>query len=222
MEGSTTDIRTQLFAEITLFKVFARVKCILQHYSEFPPKQLIILFFLEGDFPKNNQRWSTGWQNVGTKKQPEIWNMFVPSNPKTSPFDCCHQIQLRLEWYDFFDQPTNFYSQLLSSGPWEKLNHFKRFNYVDSDNTLHNTKITTLNAALPDCQKILPCGLQGEVPTFVWRGNSFEKILFFHLLWSQQGLEFWGSQDHPIFYQFIWKTDSNLAIFSTFCKVFTI
>ena len=53
----------------------------------------------------------------------------------------------------------------------KKLRKSERFNFVDTDNTLHNTNFTALNSALSTYQTILPCTLHSEVWSCVWMGN---------------------------------------------------
>ena len=63
----------------------------------------------------------------------------------------------------------------------KRINLFKRPNYVDTDNTFHNTNFTTLNAALSSYQALLPCATHSEVWSCVWMGNS-GKSTFLRLL----------------------------------------
>ena len=76
----------------------------------------------------------------------------------------------------------------------KQLNHFKRFIFVDSDNTFHLTNFTTLKAALSSYQSILLYALHSEVWSFVWMGNS-SKSQFLH----PRDLELWDSRNLPNF-----------------------
>ena len=73
-DSPTNDKKTRVFQENISFKVLARVKCILLHYTKVQPKRLIRQKLLKDEFSKNNQVNSTKWQKLRTKMQSEIWN----------------------------------------------------------------------------------------------------------------------------------------------------
>ena len=67
---------------------------------------------------------------------------------KTISLDCSRQRQFHLNYY-YLDQSSALYVQFLNIESRRKgLNRSKRFIFVNSDNTFHNTNFTTLNAAL--------------------------------------------------------------------------
>ena len=76
----------------------------------------------------------------------------------------------------------------------KRLNRFKRFNFVDSDNTFHITIFKTFNAALSSCQTNLPCALHSEVWSCVSMGISSKSNIL-----HQRDFELWDSHDLPNF-----------------------
>ena len=75
----------------------------------------------------------------------------------------------------------------------ERLNNFKRYNFVDADSAFHDANFTTLNAALNSYETISPCAPQKEVWSCV-RMDNLRKCHIFH----QRDPELWDSQDLPI------------------------
>ena len=147
-----------------MFIVLVRVKGILLHYTEFPPKQWIRHKFLTDGVSKSNQRFSTKLQKFGTKTQLKIWNRFVPKRPTICSLDCCGQRQFYLNQHYLLDQSSAWYSHFVNNEFRRKrMNCFKRFIFVNSDNTFHLTNFTTLIAVLSNYQTILFYALHSEV-----------------------------------------------------------
>ena len=145
------------------------------HYTEVFSKQLIRQKFLKAEFSKSNQRWSTRWQKVRTKRQSDIWSRDSPTNPGFSLFiivvkDNFVWMNNTLSFSDLTSAPN--YS-ILNFG--KRLNPFRWPNYVDTDKTLHNTKILQLKMRhCPVTKQLwlalykLKCGLLSE---WVTRAN---------------------------------------------------
>ena len=85
-----------------------------------PPKQLTHQKFLKVNFSNSKQIKSTRSQQVGTKRQSEIWNTIVPNKTKFSALDCCHQKQFCLKYYYRPDQASNLYALLVNFETREK------------------------------------------------------------------------------------------------------
>ena len=102
----------------------------------------------------------------------------------------------------------------------KKLKHFKRLNYVDTDNTLHRINLTS-NVGLSSYQTVLPSILHSEIWFSVWMGN-LSKITFLHLIQCQQYLDFWNSHDRPSLLSFYPVNFPKFCIFCSFCKLFTL
>ena len=138
-----------------------------------------------------------------------IWNRFVPNKPTTFLLDCCRQRKFYLEYYYLRDQWSVLYAQYFNSEPRKKrLNHFKSFNFVDSDNIFQITNYTKLNAALSSYQAVLPCALYSELWSCVWMGNRANPHFFINeILNSKTAMVF------QIFQHFIQWIAKNLAFF---------
>ena len=98
------------------------------------------------------------------------------------------------------------------------MNHFEGFNYVDTDNTIHNTNFTTLNDALLSSQTFLPGALHSERWSCVCTGNLW-KSTFFH----QRDVKLWDTHDllsFPILYSS--NCQKFCFVFCSFCKIFTL
>ena len=141
--------------------------------------------------PKIINKITKSWD----KNTLKIWNRFVPNRPTIFSLDCCRPRQLYLDQYYLLDESSALYAQFLNHESRRKrLNRFKRFIFVDSDNTFHITDFTTSNVALSSYQTILLYDLHSEVWSCVWMGNS-SKSKFPH----QRDLELWDSRDLPNF-----------------------
>ena len=97
-------------------------------------------------------------------KNTKIWNRFVPNRPTIFSLDCCRQRHFYLDQNYLVDQSSALYAQFHNNEFRRKrLNRFKRFIFVDSDNTFHIINRTTLKVALSSYQTILHYALQSEV-----------------------------------------------------------
>ena len=98
------------------------------------------------------------------KTQLKIWNRFVPGRPAIFSLDCCRQRKFYLDFSYLPDQSSALYAQFFNDESRRKrLNCFERIIFVDSENTFHITKFTTLNVALSSYQTFLPYALHNEV-----------------------------------------------------------
>ena len=99
----------------------------------------------------------------------------------------------------------------------KRLYPFERFKFVDTDNTFHNTNLTTLNGALFVTQHICPalptlkCGLVSEWITQAKPHFFLNEILTFGTAMVIQ-----------VFHLFIQKTGKNLAFLCCFCRISTL
>ena len=100
----------RFFVEINLFLVLVRVKYILLHYTEFPPKQRICHKSLK-DSPKATKDNQQSHKKFGTKIQLKIWNRFVPNSPPIFSLDCCRPRQFYLDNFYLLDQSFVLYGQ---------------------------------------------------------------------------------------------------------------
>ena len=135
--------------------------------------------------------------------------------PRFSPV-CCGQ---RLFYLDYFnslisDLSCTLILSILSLG--KKINQFKISNFVDTDNTFHNTIFKTLNGALSSDQTFLRCNLHTEVWSCVRMGNSSNST-FLH----QRDLEIWDSHVHPRFPPLYPLNCQESCNFCSICKIFT-
>ena len=71
----------------------------------------------------------------------------------------------------------------------KRLNVFMRFNYVDTDNTLRSTVLTTLNAAFPCYQIISSRCQQSDVCSFLCRNGYLEQMNF-------SAFALWATKSH--------------------------
>ena len=78
--------------------------------------------------------------------------------------DCRRRRHIYLDYFYPIDQSSAWHAHFFNIGsPRKRLNRFKRFIFVYSDNTLHNTNFITLNAAVSSYPTILPYVLRSEV-----------------------------------------------------------
>ena len=116
-----------------------------------------------------------------------------------------------------FDQSSYLYARFLNKASQRRtLNRFKRFFFVDGDNTFHITNFTTLNAAISRYQTILLYSLHKEMWSCVWMGNSSKSLLL-----HQRDLEPWDSRELPNFPPLHPLNYHESCIFLFFFKVST-
>ena len=102
----------------------------------------------------------------------------------------------------------------------KRINLSKWPNYVDTDNTFHNTNFTTLNAAFSSYQAILPCATHSEVCSCVWMGNS-SKSTFLRLLLISKISNFGAAMIIQVFQLSLLNCQES-CFSCSFCKIFTL
>ena len=144
-DGPTNDTKTQFFVKINLFASVVRVNCTHLHYTKLSPKQQIQDQFLKILFSKSNQRYSKKITNSWVKDTIKNQEKVCPQNDHSTIFslDCCSQRQLRLD--NVISMISHLSGTLNSSkkNRQKKVNHFEKFNFVDTDNEFHNTNFKT-------------------------------------------------------------------------------
>ena len=96
------------------------------------------------------------------------------------------------EKYCLLDQSSVLCTQFLIKESLKEVECIRRFSSLEKDNTFHNPKITTSNAALAIYQTDLPCALHSGVWSCVWMGNSRKTKILHPFL---QDLDFWDNLD---------------------------
>ena len=116
-----------VFQQIRLFIVLARVELILPYLSMVPFKHKHQHKFSDWCFPQKTQSLSTTGQKVKTTKQSVIWNTFVPKKTMTFFFNGCEKGRFSFIRTFPLEQPICFKAQRLYDITGEKPGPFKKF-----------------------------------------------------------------------------------------------
>ena len=120
--------------------------------------------------------------------------------------DCCRKRHFFVDKNCLLDHSSVFYAQFLNNeSRGRRLNRFKRFKLIDSDNTFHNANFTTLYTALSSYQTALPCARNSPVSDWITRVNP----QFF----IKEILNIWTAMIFRIFRIFIQQIAKSLVFF---------
>ena len=96
-------MKTRCFVENYLFIVLVMVKCILLHYTKFPPKLLVCHKFLKEDIAAKDIQQNH--KKLGQKHNQKSGTGLSQTDPVFF-LDCCRQRQFYLDSFYFLDQPS--------------------------------------------------------------------------------------------------------------------
>ena len=124
------------------------------HYADSPPQHTI-----RHKFSERGILWD---KTLGQRTVRDL-KKYVPNKTTTFSLECCCQNHFCPELFCLLNQSSSLQAQLLSKKPWTKTEFFESFDYVDTDNTFQNTKLTTAKTAFCSYEPKLPCALHNEV-----------------------------------------------------------